>query len=70
MKEQKKGDLFMETNIEKAKCIHHWVIGSIKNGESKGVCKKCNEKKIFNNVFVDTPFQSWKSKKAQNKKET
>ena len=53
----------MGTNIEKAKCIHHWMIRNSddKKDISIGICKKCNEKKEFNNYFIGS--HSWRKKK-------
>ena len=70
MKEQKKGDLFMETNIKKAKCIHHWMIrnSNDEKGISIGICKKCNEKKEFNTYFIESHSWGKKKKQEENKK--
>lgn len=32
-------------------CVHHWIIEENKGLTSQGVCKKCGQKRDFENVF-------------------
>ena len=49
----------------KEKCIHHWVIETPDGRFSKGVCSKCGNNKLFDNVIEDNLASHWKVGKAQ-----
>ena len=34
-----------------SECIHHWVLESPNGSECKGKCKKCEEAKVFMNIW-------------------
>jgi hypothetical protein len=48
---------------EDVQCIHHWMLRDSNDGKgtSIGFCKKCNEKKEFNN-FVPYYWRNYKKK--------
>ena len=33
-------------------CIHHWIIQGQHDGQSLGICEKCDEHKVFAPSFV------------------
>ena len=58
--------------MEKAECIHWWILTPNIGLESQGVCKKCNESRIFPNwTWIDIhkryndPVNGWKYTKQQ-----
>ena len=34
-------------------CLHHWIIETANGPTSPGVCRNCQESKLFNNSIVD-----------------
>ena len=34
-------------------CLHHWIIETANGPTSRGICRNCNESKLFNNSIVD-----------------
>ena len=51
-----------ERESKELECVHYWRIGPIQNGLSVGICKKCNEKKEFQNTFLKS--YSWGKKEG------
>ena len=54
-----------ERESKESECVHYWRIGPIQNGLSVGICKKCNEKKEFQNTSLES--YSWRKKKDNTK---
>ena len=54
-----------ERESKELECVHYWRIGPIQNGLSVGICKKCNEKKEFQNTPLES--YSWRKKKDNTK---
>lgn len=59
---QEAGDYLM------AKCVHHWLLEPPTGEMSRGLCRKCGARDVFQNVLVEGGTEWPLAKKARMKR--